>query len=613
MSLLVPLGLLALLSLPLIVVLHLIRERRRRVVVPALLLWQHLPRRHDALSRRHLKLTLLLVLHLLAAFFLALALAQPQWLSDLFGRPQHLVVIVDTSASMAAPAGSGSRLDAARARLRTLAAGLNGQATLTLISAGPEARLVDRAGPAGVSRLLAAAEALQPAGVGSDLATALTLAASDLQHRPAGQVVVLTDAALPALDTELRNAPTHLALRWEPIGTELPNRAILTLAARPQNQGGMVQIYLRAANYSHARQRSNVRLFADDRLLDTRSLDFPPQAEVEQVWTIPPGVRGVRAELDGNDDLPADDVAYLSLVSRPLRTRLVSANPALLERALRAMPGLEVQVISPGAFVEVTEADLTILDGFLPNQWPAGAVLVLNPPTGSPLLDVEPAQRVEAGPIMVQARPDLFAGLSLGGVVVETMAPITPPLWAEVLLSYAEQPLILRGQVAQSDVAIWNMDLAQTNLTTRLAFPLLLARTLRDLAPADLPASILAGQRLTLRPDLRSDLIEIRDPHGILHRIPVESAIHPILNLDHPGLYEVRELAGEREIFRGILAVNSGAARESNLAPQALPAARNAPAVAASLRRDPQLLWPWLVGLGLAVVLGEWIYVHARR
>ncbi len=614
MNLLFPLGLLALLSLPLILLLHLIRERRRRVVVPALLLWKHLPRRHDALSRRRLPLTMLLILHLLAALFLGLALAQPQWLSNLFGRPQHLVVIVDTSASMAAPEGAGSRLDAARGRLRTLAAGLRGQATLTLISAGAEAQVVDRAGVAGVSRLLLAAEALQPTGVGTDLASALLLAASDLAHVPRGEVVILTDAALPALDTILRDAPTHMALRWERVGNELPNRAILTLAARPQGHGGMLQVYLRAANYSGSSQRSLVRLFADDRLLDSRALDFPPQAEVEQVWTIPPGVRSLRAELEGNDRLPADDVAYLNLLPRSLRVRLVSATPALLDRALRAIPGLQLQVLDPGAFVEQSEADLTILDGFLPNQWPEGAVLVFNPPPGSPLLEVEAARRIEVSSVMeIHGQPDLLRGLSLGGVVLESITPIVVPVWAEVLLSIEEIPLMLRGRVGQSEVAVWNMDLGQSNLTTRLAFPLLLTRTIRDLTPTDLPNSILAGQLLVLHPDLRTDLIEVHNGQGIVQEIVVQPGAAPTLVLDQPGWYEVREMAGEREIFRGGIGVNSGAMRESNLAPQPLPADRNAPAVAAQFQTDPYPLWPWLIGLGLAVILGEWIYLHARR
>src|SRR3712207_8291507 len=50
--------LLALLTLPIIVLLHLLRERRRRVSVPSLMHWQHLPRRPEGERIRRLPLTL---------------------------------------------------------------------------------------------------------------------------------------------------------------------------------------------------------------------------------------------------------------------------------------------------------------------------------------------------------------------------------------------------------------------------------------------------------------------------------------------------------------------------------------------------------------------------
>jgi hypothetical protein len=623
MTLLAPLGLLALLTLPLIVLLHLMRERRRRVVVPSLLLWQLMPRRQEAQRRRRLPLTLLLLLHLLAAALLALALARPQWLTDLFGREQHLAVIIDTSASMAAPAGgvgAGSRLDAARSRALALVAGLGGRDTLTLIVAGPEARLLDSAGPAGAARLQAAIAGLKAGGVGSDIAGALTLAAADMQGQPAGRAVVLTDAALPTLDTDLRRAPLGLALSWERVGANLPNRALITFAARPRGTSGPVQVYARAANYSAAQARSVVRLYGDDKLLDSRPVSFPPQGDVELTWVAPAGVTLLRAELDGADGMPADDTASLSLnVARPLRTLLVSSNPALIERALKSIPGVSLRVIAPADYAGASTPaiDLTVLDGTLPESWPPGAVLAINPPSSGQLLTVSgrtgsPAP--DAADLRSSPAAALFDGVSLGSVEFGPAPFITPPNWAQTLLARGEQPLILRGSVGQSEVTIWAFDLAKGNLTTRLAFPLLLARTVRDLAPQPLPASALAGQALALRPDPRADAIELTAPDGSVSRMPAPRGEAAEISLAEPGVYALRELAGADEIFAGQLAVNVGSARESDLTPRPLPAATEAPpAVASDPARDSRPLWPWLAAAALAVMFGEWAYVHARR
>src|ERR687884_2335623 len=106
MTFLLPLGLLALLILPIIIVLHLLRERRRRVAVPSLLHWLNIPRRPEGERIRRLPLTLLLLLHLLVAGLLALALAQPQLAGALGGASRQFAIVIDTSTSMAARDGA---------------------------------------------------------------------------------------------------------------------------------------------------------------------------------------------------------------------------------------------------------------------------------------------------------------------------------------------------------------------------------------------------------------------------------------------------------------------------------------------------------------------------
>jgi Ca-activated chloride channel family protein len=110
MSFLLPLGLLALLALPIIVLLHLLRERRQRVPVPSLLLWAHLPRRIDGERSRRLPLTLLLLLHLLVAALLGFALGGPQIAGALAPNARHTALVIDTSTSMAAIDGGDKPL-----------------------------------------------------------------------------------------------------------------------------------------------------------------------------------------------------------------------------------------------------------------------------------------------------------------------------------------------------------------------------------------------------------------------------------------------------------------------------------------------------------------------
>lgn len=613
MSLLAPLGLLALLALPVIVILHMLRERRRRVIVPSLLLWQLLPQSHAARQRRRLSITLLLLLHLLVAALLALALARPQWDGIGFGGQRHLALVIDTSLSMAAPApgAGGSRLDAARARARSLL-GASGAGSATLIAAGPQAQVVDSDAGNG-PRLVAALARLQPAGVGSDMAGALTLAEASLRGRPNPQIIVLTDAALPALDGELATRAASVPVRWETVGGDLDNRAIVAFAARPRSSAGLVQVYARVANYGGEALRTVVRLYGDDALLDTRPVMLRPDGEVELTWTAPRGIGFLRAEVDGDDPLPADDRAELSLAAyRPVRALLVSRQPAALERALRAVPGLELTVAAPSEY-RGNGADLTVFDGFLPEAWPSGGVLAIHPPPDATLLAAGPPAPVSGQMAITPAGAQLLEGISLGAVEFGPAAPITPPAEAVTLLSREGQPLIFRWRDAGSEIAVWAFDLSQGNLTTRLAFPLLVARTVRDLTPPAAPASTLAGTTLSLPVDPRATVVEVTAPDGTKTRVDVGPGGRAPVTFDQTGRYTLAELAGDQQLYTARVGVNAGAASESDLRPRPMPETTAAPSPRRERAEAAQPLWPWLAAVALLVILAEWVYVHARR
>jgi hypothetical protein len=611
MNLLAPLGLLALLALPVIVILHMLRERRRRVVVPSLLLWQLLPQRKEAQQRRRLPWTLLLLLHLLAAALLAFALARPQLPLALFGSTENLAVIVDVSTSMAAPDGAGTRLDAAKERARALIGAVGARGSVTLIAAGPRPRLVDSGGSDSAARLLAALDALEAAGTGVDLPGALILAEAALQGRPSPRIAVLTDAAVPAL---AETGSAAVPVEFQRVGGPSTNRAVVAFAARPRSGSGPVQVYARVANYGDAPLRTVLRLFGDGQLLDTRPVTFGPQGELELTWAVPRGVALLRTELDGNDGLPADDSATISLdQTRPIRALLVSANPAALERALRAVPGLELNSVTPIAYAG-SDADLTIFDGFLPPAWPAGGVLAVHPPPDSLLVQTSGAEREPVEPVLrLGPAASSLEGVSLGSVDFGRVRTLTPPEGFSTWLSRGEQPLILRGEIGQSAVQIWAFDLSQGNLTSRLAFPLLVARAVRDLTPPALPASALLGEQLELRPDPRADRLELGAPDGSAQVIRLEPGAPVALSLSQIGVYTLAERVGERTLFAGRLGVNAGAALESNLAPRSLPASQPAPVAALGADAGQRPLWPLLAALALLVMLGEWLYVHGRR
>jgi hypothetical protein len=608
MTFLLPLGLLALLTLPVILVLHLLRERRRRVAVPSLQHWLNVPRRREGERIRRLPLTLLLLLHLLVAGLLGLALGRPQLAGVLSGPSSQTAIVIDTSTSMAAREGTTTRFALAQDRARAVLRRMSSSDRATLIAAGPAARVVASGGAGDVAALTAALGQLRPGGAGTDIAGALTLAEASFDRRLRRQIVVLSDGALPPPAIGTLETPVD----WQQVGGNQPNRAVIAFAARPW--GANLQVYARVANYGPTPFASTLQLSGDERPLGIRNITIASGGQSEITWTLPASYRTLRADLDGRDPLPQDDQAFLNLAQiRPVKALLVSAKPDVLRRALTAVPGVSATVVDPSGYAGATAsghaADLTVFDGFLPTEWPAGSTLAINPPAGSALLDVKlrPTSAIRG---QLSQRGALLEGLSLGGINFGVPRSLTRPPWAEAQLAIGTAPLILRGRSGAHEIAIWTFDLAAGNLPTRLAFPLLVARTVRDLTPPPLPPNILAGAPLTLRPDPRAAEIQIAGPDDTIVALPIAPAL-TLDTLTQPGFYKVEERSGGATFFRGQVGVNAGAAVESDLRPKPTPQIGGPPQQPGDTsEREMTDLWPLLALGALAALMIEWGYIH---
>src|SRR3990170_8409882 len=122
-----PLALLGLLFTPAVIAMYLLKLRRDERIVPSTLLWTRLISDVEANAPwQRLRRSLLLLLQLLLVAILALLAARP-FLERPAGLARDIVLVLDTSASMAATDVTPNRLQAAKAAaldaLRDLPAG----------------------------------------------------------------------------------------------------------------------------------------------------------------------------------------------------------------------------------------------------------------------------------------------------------------------------------------------------------------------------------------------------------------------------------------------------------------------------------------------------------
>ena len=610
MSLLQPLGLLGLLALPIIVLLHLWHARNRHALIPSLNLWNWLEREVRGPRMRLPPITPVLLLQLAAAILLSLALARPRL--DFLAGPaalHRLVVVVDTSSSMAAQDAAPSRLGWAQTRATQLLAGLSAHDSAALITAGPQPRLLADSRQVGVTGLLAALVALEPAGVGQDWPGTLALASAGALPEHDNRIVIYSDGNFVFPET-LATASYPARVEWEQVGEPQPNQAVVALAGRPTGTGGL-QVFARLANFSDRAAERTITLLADGQVFDSHAVQLTASGTLGQVWTLPPGVSTVQLSLSGGDVLPVDDSAALGLQdSRPIEALLVAEDGTALERALRSIPTLDLSVITPAEYVPFSGHELTVFQGWLPEVLPQGGVLIFDPPPGHDVLPVSGLS--EVGTVLPPAGDPLFGDVELEHVFFGAAAQLAAPAWlAPALTDDSEpgQPLVWRGTLASesagsSRVVVFGLLLEATNLARRAAFPILMANAVAEVLPPALPPSVLAGQPLALPPaDIFAEL-NVTSPDGAVTTYGPGEA-RAFADTTQTGLYALTSTFASGQPWQAAVGVNAGALDESDLRQQADP---DFDARGSGFGGNPSEgleLWPLLVGLVAVALLVE--------
>jgi Ca-activated chloride channel family protein len=638
MSLLNPSALAGLPSLPVILLLHLLRNRRQQRAVASLTLWRGLQRQRHGSLPRSIPLSRMLLLQLLVASGITLALARPVFKYQ----PEQAVqtvVILDITTSMAAVDVPGDgiggnlerRFDVARRLILSDLQGMDDADRMIVIGLDQDPRVLFSAEGTGKDQAAVALEALQPGATGIDLPAALTLANGLVDPERPNRILLLTDgaytvdsSALPALDVPVTWEVLPSPDVARAVGNRAANQALLNVSARSLPNGGH-RLFARIVNYSLATAQPTVQVTVDGRVLVEEVLTVEPEAEVARVWTLP--AEGVRAavEIPEPDALPLDNRAELFLArSTRRRITLVSETPEIVARALEAQPGVELTITAPDMpLPDPASYDLLVLDG-LPLEltaWPPGDLLVIDPPLGHPLLPVRNYAR-NLHPDAAAAS-ELLDGVDMSGVFFNRVPDVELPDWAQVDLralpaqstgvstqvGQNAHPLIFHGPSASGQIIVWAFDLAQSNLPARLALPLLMANSLSALLAPTFPEAVLVGQSVPIDPGLT-----VEPPGEGLERATLLAASNGPTTTDAavfsatrtPGLYRVYDPDGD---LIGGFGVHAGSALESNLASQlgadipALGQAATAPEIDSEW--EQRELWPWLAAVVLTLILVE--------
>lgn len=490
-----PLALLGLLFVPAVIAMYLLKLRRDRAVVPSTLLWTRLVADVEANAPwQRLRRSLLLLLQLLLVIVLALLAARP-FLERPAGLARDIVLVVDTSASMAATDVVPDRLTAAKevaiAALRELPTG----GKVSVIAAGRTARIVVNES-SDVARVRQAIDGIAVTSGRGELGDALELASKLAARSGDAQVLVATDAALASSPTGRVDAPVEVLS----VGRERRNQAIVALAVRTAPSAVTRSVFISVANLDLEVAQRRIELWGDDRLLEVRDVRLEAQARADVIVDdLPRDVRTVEVRLVGADpavvtapdQLAVDDRAWA--VVPPDRTRLiliVGEGDPYLETALSYLPDVELYGVAPAQYGPATERtdgrpwDLVIFEGFLPATLPRAPILAIAPPRSSDLGEVS-GKLTNPGITTLDPDEPVLRYVDLSTTHIAEAVRLSTPSWARTIIPGPRgAPLLYAGLRDGLPSAVLAFEPRRSDLPLQVAFPILVANLTGELLGA---------------------------------------------------------------------------------------------------------------------------------
>jgi von Willebrand factor type A domain/Aerotolerance regulator N-terminal len=511
-----------------LLVLIYLRERwRKRIEVPALLLWLQV--KEDKIRARRFLPSLLFLAQALLLLLLISGLLHPyRPVTVTETRGDRWILVVDVSASMQAREGRTRRFELALDQARQVVKVLGSLDEAMLISVATRPQLVSGF-TTDHRQLLHLLETLRPLDTGTNLSLGieLALAQRDRQGRQA-KIHVFTDLPKGTLglpEEQIKDLVYHR------VGKSDDNLAIaaLHLYQNPFQNYSQAQAYVLVRNYAYRPKGAILTVLLNDKPIFRRDFSLPAREVVSFSVKGFDGPGKLMARLEPEDALAVDNQALAWLAERKQR-RLVLVSPVKelreeLERVSNSIPGLSLTALTPETFTPtaLNEQDIVLFHQFVPGTTVLANSLYVFPPPDNPLFPVV-AEAADLHILDWREGHEILHNLQyVEALPLRKARVLALPSWAQVLISSrtrgGEVPLALTGEKDGHRVVCLAFDLGKGNLTNsdNLTLLLLFLNTLRWLLPRDPTAPLLvsSGETFFLPVGVTPDSLRLTTPGGV--------------------------------------------------------------------------------------------------
>jgi hypothetical protein len=618
--------------IPVVVVLHFLKLRRQRHVVPSVTLWLEAIEDMKAnVPFQRLRNSLLLPLQILFLLVVVGGVARPA-LRQLGGLSEQSILVIDTSASMGATDLGETRLDVAKAEALKLINQLGANGQMMIMDTSRPPHNIRQAFTSDTENLRQAVENL------SVVHTAPTLKAvfdsvAVYASVPGAQASQNPDAVGVVFISDnfrmLPDSANPVQIQKIGLGDRSENVAIVQFSiTRALALPNRYQLLVGVQSFADTSKEFQVQLGIEGKsFFEDKSVALPPKESASIVFSLEDDERFygqvVTARLDIDDDLSVDNVAAAILHPPPKwKVLLVSdRNQPPLNAILKTDPYVNLNQIQTSDYHGLGDNDILIFDQFVPDPLPEGNIVFLNPIGG---LRFTPTQETKQPTQVIDQHPthEVIRDVSLIDLEVKTSLQVQLPLWGIPLVETNRTPLIWLGEQPEGRMVVFAFDPFDLDVSTFAASipsaPILMSQCLEWLGLATSPIQpdlVKTGGAVKIRLDHigEAERVTLQMPDGTMRELQMPDSRIVFTDTTQVGVYTV--FVNNEPLGR--FAANLLNPQESDLSPPQLAddpsRGMDTGRVQSDLPEVNREIWAYAAFLALLLLTVEWWVYHQNR
>ncbi|WP_404442193.1 BatA and WFA domain-containing protein [Sutcliffiella horikoshii] len=521
----------------LVILMYFFRKQYEKKAIPSVLLWQEWMNEFEAQAWwRKLQHHLLLYLQLLALLFLIFTLAQPYFEKDGI-EGDHIIFIVDTSASMTALEGEKSRLDLAKEKMvQTLDKVDQQEMTVIVAKETPEILIERSQSQKEIAELV---EKLGPSYASANLIDSINMAKS-LLGEDNGNIQLLSDNFSKEESLELHQNTTFFAHN---LGDSHQNLAVeaFGVTMRESKVVGVVTV----KNEGNDSKELNLSIFNEEEEVLQQVSEAVEGNKVKTIFLeeLPPATL-YKAVVSGDEQYRLDNEQFAFLGQQQDPTVYVHKEIHPFARKAVEVASTNVIHLSSDSAEENKFDGVHLIKGIPRSDWPSGPKLVfLSGEDGEKEMEL-------SGEVSGSMADPLMQSVEMEKVYVEKAFTAEEFSSLDVVARRGETPLILSGTYEGHPIIVVTFELGSSDWPLHPGFPLFMFHSIQELTQnRGMLGYFYPGQTMDYFPasDVKKAEILDSDDKVVLSYLTFEQPIALPLT---PGLYTLKETKDQKEESR---------------------------------------------------------------